>query len=256
MTAAKKAPYTPVFKTKGKVVEPPQKPVPAPRGLEEPAVQPVQEFADPVIEPVTETVVQAPQAPPTPVQPVEPPKQPRVLEVSEDMMTAFTQEVEVDPRLTREQTSHAAVDMEQWADDWSPEPYTSAPPPREGMEQRWARCRLGPHDDIKNILKKRQAGWVPRPADTVPPAFLSMVTRFGDQGNVIGNHDSILMERPIFIGERMRAFINKKSDRLHASIAANIQESMPRQHGSKGGSVDEFEMSVTGSPPRRPRLDD
>ncbi len=256
MTVAKKTPYKPVFKTKGKVVDPPQKPAAAAKVVTDPVVTEAPMQAMP-LPPVVQAVQPEPEPVCEPEIPDPVPSNKRApLEVSTDLLSAFTQAVEVDPRLTREQTSHATVDMEQWADDWAPEPFTSAPPPREGMEQRWARCRLGPHDDIKNILKKRQAGWVPRPADTIPPAYQAMVTRFGDQGNVIGNHDSILMERPIFIGERMRAFIRKKGERLHASIAANVQESMPRQHGSKGGSVEEFEMSVTGSPPRRPRVDD
>ena len=165
-----------------------------------------------------------------------------------------------DPRLTREQTSRSALELEnEWDSEWTPTRFTSAPPPLDGFEQRWVRCRLGGADDVQNFLKRTQQGWKPRPLDTLPKAYLGLKqnldAKFGDQGSVIGNQDCILMHRPRRIGETMRAHQREQTQRLSESIRDFVQGQMPRQRGTLGGLVERLVMEThtgTGiSPPTR-----
>lgn len=175
-------------------------------------------------------------------------------------MATNTRSVET-TRLTREQTSHAAMEMENpYSGDWAPAPFGSAPPPRDGYEQRWVRVRLGGNDDAQNFLKRTQQGWVPRPFDSVPQGFSvlkqTLDARFGDHGNVISNQDSVLMERPIAMGNKVRAYLSGQNQRLRASIADFVGSQMPRQHGTRGGSVDELDITSTTGNGRVPRIAD
>lgn len=159
-------------------------------------------------------------------------------------------------RLTREQTSRATAEMEAPdAGDWEPTPFTAAPPPRDGMEQRWVRCRIGGTEDVQNVLKRQQQGWTPRPADTLPPGFAGMGQKFDklpDLGNIIGNQDCVLMERPEELGRKVKAYYARQTGRLRESIADFVGDRLPRQHGTSGGTVDELDLQVTTG--RRPQI--
>jgi hypothetical protein len=109
---------------------------------------------------------------------------------------------------------------------------------------------------VANVLRRRQQGWTPRAAETVPKEFSMLVRRFGDFGDVIQNQDSILMERPSQYGERMRAHIAAKIQRLDAAVRGFIDERMPRQHGTHGGSVDEINVQTTVGSGRIPKIPD
>lgn len=161
---------------------------------------------------------------------------------------------DADDRMGREQTSRAAQELEQDWNDWEPQPFTSAPPPLEGFEQRWVRVRLAGGEDVQNFLKRAKQGWKPRPASTLPKAYeglkQTLTEKFGDQGDVIGNQDAILMHRPIRIGERVRAQLRDQTHRLTASIRDFVRGNLPRQHGTDGGSVEELNVR-TGTRPTK-----
>jgi hypothetical protein len=149
-----------------------------------------------------------------------------------------------DDRLTREQTSRAAAEIEAWP-EWTPAQNTTAPPARDAFEQKWVRCRVVNADDEPNIIRNMQQGWRPRQVDTVPPAFKPFVRRFGDFGEVIRNQDCILMERPKAMGDKVRAHVAGRNQRLRQSVQEYMGQRMPRQHGSNGGTVEEFEARAT-----------
>lgn len=139
-------------------------------------------------------------------------------------------------------------------EDWTPPQFTAAPPARDGMEQRWVRVRLQGADDVSNLMKRQQQGWTPRQVETLPKSHSFLTTRFGDLGSVVGNQDSVLMERPVTLGDRYRAYDRKKTRRLESAIGQFVDEHLPRQHGTKGGAV--VEMNVTQSVGGRNRIAD
>jgi hypothetical protein len=138
--------------------------------------------------------------------------------------------------------------------DWTPPAFTSAPPPRDGMEQRWVRCRTLGQEDHQNVLKRQQQGWTARESDSLPPGFSFLARRFGDMGSVIQNQDSILMERPISVGDRMRQYVARQTGRLSDSIRQYVGNQMPRQHGTAGGAVETLDITSTTGNGRVPRI--
>ena len=160
-------------------------------------------------------------------------------------------------RLGREQTSRSAQELErEWdGNDWVNQQFTSAPPPLEGFEQRWVRVRASGQDDIQNYLKRMKQGWKPRPADTLPKAYESLRQRlkkdvYGDQGDVIGNQDCVLMHRPVRVGDLVRAKLREQTTRLSASIRDFVRGNLPRQPGTVGGSVEELNIRTSNRPAR------
>lgn len=151
-------------------------------------------------------------------------------------------------RLTREQTARVAMEDMGPDDEWAPLPFTTAPPPRPGFEQRWVRIRLVDDYDVKNYLRQYQRGWRIRAADTLPGGYEALKRRldaqFGDQGDVIGNQDCILMERTIALGNKVRAYYVRQNQRLHSQIDDFVGAAMPRTHGARGGMVDELSIQA------------
>ena len=84
-------------------------------------------------------------------------------------------------------------------------------PPREGYDQRWVRIKVGSEDDSKNVYRMANVGWQPRKSDSVPKGKLVPTVEFNDD-NIIGVHDTILMERPTEISIKQRAYEQKMSD--------------------------------------------
>lgn len=177
------------------------------------------------------------------------------LALTQEQLRKAEDEVAKESRLTREQTTRAALEVDEIDEDWRPAPYTTSPPAREGMEQRWVRCRITNVDDIQNIFKRRTRGWEPRSASTVPKGFIVMLTKFGDFGDVISNQDSILMERPIAEGQKYRRSTENYTRKLYESIRENIEDRMPRKRGTRGGNIDEFDVKYSRGG-RRPMIDD
>ena len=91
-------------------------------------------------------------------------------------------------------------------------------PPREGMEQRWMRSRLGAEAAVKNLAQKQTRGWRPRPASSVQQSYQNMRLAEGRFDGAIGVHDMILMERPIEIGAEARQIENAKVDDLDRAV--------------------------------------
>ena len=143
---------------------------------------------------------------------------------------------------------------DEFADDWAPPAFTAAPPPRPDMEQRWVRCRVLGNEDHQNVLKRQQQGWTARSVETLPPEFSFLARRFGDMGSVICNQDSILMERPVSVGDRMRRYVNRQTGRLSESIRQYVGNQMPRQHGTSGGAVEKLDITSTAGNGRTVRF--
>lgn len=103
-------------------------------------------------------------------------------------------------------------------------------PPREGYDQRWVRTKTGNEDDSKNVFKSTNLGWKPRKADTVSKGALIPTVEFNGD-NVIGMHDTILMERPLIISKKQKAYEQKQSDNLLQAA----EQDMHRVHSKNSG---------------------
>lgn len=139
-------------------------------------------------------------------------------------------------------------------DDWQQIQRTKAPPARPGYAQRWVRMMAHGVEDVANVMKKRNEGWNPRMADTIPVGFFAPVTQHASMGNVIVNGDMILMERPLKIHDK-QARHNAKM----ASLQASSIERYLTQHagGGRGYGAAEVEtFSHKTSTGRKPRIAD
>lgn len=159
--------------------------------------------------------------------------------------------------LERNELERRALELERlWEPDWEPQPLTAAPPALPGFEQRWVRCRSAGTEDIQNYLKRIKQGWQPRPTDTLPASHTSLKIRlderFGAKGEVIGSHDCVLMHRPVRVGDKVRAELDRRNRNLRASVTQLIGE-MPATRGTQGGAIEEFSQEVGG---RRVRIAD
>ena len=141
--------------------------------------------------------------------------------------------------------SSAAPVHEPYDDQWMPPLLTTAPPPMAGMVQRWIRVKLDGVDDPGNVARKMMEGWVPRPAASVPQGFFAPVTSYGQYGNVVGNSDSILMQRPVAMHEGYARHYRSLADRQNKSVKDYVRSGMPMQHGTSGGAVDEFNVRTS-----------
>ena len=136
-------------------------------------------------------------------------------------------------RTTRDQQTHeaeaqgaeVAFDDSFLFSDGGPLPQI---PARPGYAQYWARARHGNTDDARNMLVKKQRGWLPRAADSVPKVYQAMA----DTDGVISTHDLVLMERPDVLQKRVVSHIKKETDDRAAAVKRNIF----RDHKNLGGS--------------------
>ena len=104
-------------------------------------------------------------------------------------------------KTSRASSSRAADEGNEIRDEFTDIDFTPANldtrsiPPREGYVQRWVRTKTGDKDDPSNVYKSSNVGWKPRLADSVKGGAIVPTVEFNG-GNVIGLHDTILMERP------------------------------------------------------------
>lgn len=126
-------------------------------------------------------------------------------------------------------------------------------PVRAGMAQRWMRTMLNGQPDAKNIAKKRNEGWRPRPADTVEGQNVPHVEFQG--ANVIGVIGMILVERP---EELHRKYAARNRDTTRNQQRA-VNENMFRVHdpatpGFGRPTTDRTSNVTFGRGPRQTRV--
>ena len=90
-------------------------------------------------------------------------------------------------------------------------------PPREGYVQRWVRTQIGGKADPSNVFKSANVGWKPRTADSVKQGFMVPTIEYNGD-NVIGLHDTILMERPRALDDKHRRYQKKLTDNQMESV--------------------------------------
>jgi hypothetical protein len=158
---------------------------------------------------------------------------------------------------TRTPMSHEADDPRDAIhddDDWEHVMRTKAPPAREGFAQRWVRMMTAGVEDTANIMKKRNEGWSPRNADTIPTGFFAPIIAHASFGNCIVNGDMILMERPMRVHEKQRRHNAKMASLQASTIERYLERNAPGGRGFSAAEVEKFERTVSTG--RRPKIAD
>ena len=108
----------------------------------------------------------------------------------------------------------------------------------EGMALRWIRISLKGQDDITNVGKKQQAGWVFVTPDEVPEMAVTSFVR--DEGRYLGTvcrGDLALAKMPIGKVKARRKFYENKAGNMMDAVNAQLMKSsdsrMPISNTSK-----------------------
>ena len=101
---------------------------------------------------------------------------------------------------------------------------------REGYSQRWVRTKIRGEDDT-GVGRMMTLGWRPRAADSIPKDIFVPKTNMGEYGNVIGTHDSILMEIPQEVFYQMQNYKRSKVDDLESSVKTVLQQKYKERNG-------------------------
>jgi len=108
----------------------------------------------------------------------------------------------------------------------------------EGMSLRWLRISLKGQDDITNVGKKQQAGWVFVTPDEVPEMAVTSFVR--DEGRYLGTvcrGDLALSKMPTGkVNARRNHYENKANDMMdavNAQLMKNSDSRMPISNTSK-----------------------
>ena len=103
-------------------------------------------------------------------------------------------------------------------------------PPREGYVQRWVRTSINNESDQSNVYRSGNLGWRPRQADSIKKGSMIPTVEFNGD-NVIGLHDTILMERPVSVDEKHKEYERK----MGAGQMQAVESDMLKVHGSRSG---------------------
>lgn len=137
---------------------------------------------------------------------------------------------------------------------WNASTLTSAPPAREGFNQRWIRYMAMGQEDIPHMMRKRNEGWEPRHPDTIPNGYFAPIVAHATLGNVVCNGDMILMERSERRGAKQRASIAQLTKNQTGAVERYLSRNAPGGGGFGPAEVDQFERKVTTG--KRPRIAD
>jgi len=145
------------------------------------------------------------------------------------------------------ETLHASREAESRAEVWVPPSLLEAPPPREGMKQRWIRTSILGNPDPSHVARKMREGWRARSLDTVPESFYAPVIGQGKFEGHIGTEDMVLMETPEKLVEQRTAHFARKTGELDKFT----ESALARTQAQGGTPIDHsIERSFTRGPGR------
>ncbi|KPK66535.1 MAG: hypothetical protein AMS21_01885 [Gemmatimonas sp. SG8_38_2] len=122
--------------------------------------------------------------------------------------------------LSAERATHQAK-----AKPWDRGTALDAPPPREGMVQRWIRRTVRGEDDPMNLNKAFRIGWAPRPAETIPDEWKMFCTKSSSGDGVFAVNDLILCELPEEIFEEIKADEQERRRLQMYSVEVDLENS-------------------------------
>lgn len=132
---------------------------------------------------------------------------------------------------TREATARATV-------EWKPPSTLEAPPPREGMRQRWVRSSILGGDESHHVMKRQREGWQPRPVDSVPDSFPIPTMEHGKWKGCIGIEGMILCEMPEETARQRDAYYGNKAKEQELATASNLNSADSTAGMALGANID------------------
>jgi len=139
-------------------------------------------------------------------------------------------------RTSRAASSRAAEEVHETRDDLGDIDFSPANldtrniPPRDGYVQRWVRTKVGNDADPSNVYRSANLGWKPRQADTVQKGSMVPTVEFNGD-NIIGVHDTILMERPKTVDDKHKAYTQKMADNQMQAVESDLLKVHDRTSG-------------------------
>ena len=103
----------------------------------------------------------------------------------------------------------------------TPPALLDAPPPRDGMVQRWVATSIQGKDTPDNVYKRMREGWVARPADTVKGQLFPTINH-GQWEGCIGIEGMLICEMPKEKHQQMKAYHQSKSVAQNESLAGDL----------------------------------
>ena len=119
-----------------------------------------------------------------------------------------------------------------------------APPPQEGMTQRWVRKSLRGVDDPKNLNRTWREGWRPRDPSTLGEEWRIYANFANKSEGMIVVDDLILMEIDSGVLSRRKAAIEKATDLQMRSVEHDLESAQIAGHPI----VKDHKTSVTHPP--------
>ena len=107
--------------------------------------------------------------------------------------------------------------------DWEDETNLVAPPPQEGMTQRWVRVAIDGADDPKNMHKKFRQGWKVRPVETIGESFRELGTKKAWEEGILRVDDLVLMEIQTGRIEKRKLHYAAKTSNLMTAVNNELQ---------------------------------
>ena len=146
---------------------------------------------------------------------------------------------------TREASAHATA-------EWKPPSTLEAPPPRDGMRQRWIRTSILGDDESHHVMKRKREGWNPRPADTIPDSFPIPTMDHGQWKGSIGVEGMILCEMPEVTALQRDSYYSGKAQEQESATANDLNSAESRGGMALGADIN---RTSTKGPGRQPQED-
>lgn len=97
-----------------------------------------------------------------------------------------------------------------------------APPPREGMRQRWVSVSILGNDLSAHAMKRQREGWHPRPADTLPKNWPAPTMDHGPFKGCIGIEGLILCEMSEEMAQARDRYFRRAVQTTQAFLAGDL----------------------------------
>lgn len=132
----------------------------------------------------------------------------------------MTQQRKTRTTKTRSATNRDA--MPSAPEGWKPPSVLDAPPPQEGMGQRWVATSILGKENTSHVMKRLREGWKPRLAETVPENFPVPTMEHGQFEGCVGVEGMVLMEMPLEMLEQRNEYYGIKNKEQNQSVQAAL----------------------------------
>ncbi len=124
------------------------------------------------------------------------------------------------PAQAAEAATH--VEREDGDIDWARPSALDAPPARAGFVQRWKRIELGGTPDTRNWQRALREGWRPRPVQSIPDEWKSLIGDVAGLKGVISAEGLVLCEMPVRAAGQREANYRKRTARQMQAVHEDL----------------------------------